>query len=115
MQYMLLIYGDESRLNQAPGTPISPNIQAYVDALRKAGVMVGGERLHPTRRSKRISRREGKIKVIDGPYADTREQLGGYFLLEVSNEQEAIAWAEKCPAIDYATVELRPIVEAAAA
>ena len=110
MQYMMLIYGDESRLNLEPGTAISPKIQAYVDALRKAGVMVGGERLQPTRRSKRLSRREGKMKIVDGPYADTREQLGGYFLLDVADEKEALAWAEKCPAVDYSTIELRPLV-----
>jgi len=107
---MLLIYGDESRFNQDPGTAISPDFQAYVDALRKAGAMVGGERLQPTRRGKRISRREGKTKVIDGPFADTREQLGGYFLIEVADEAEALAWAEKCPAAEYGTVELRPLV-----
>ncbi len=64
MQYMLLVIGDESRLNLEPGTAVSPEIQAYVAALRKAGVMVGGERLQPTRTAKRISIRDGKTRVM---------------------------------------------------
>lgn len=110
MQYMMLIMGDESRFNQQPETEMSPEFRVYAETLRKAGVMVGGERLQPSRRSKRISVREGKTKVIDGPYADTREQLGGYFILECKDDAEAVAWAEKCPAARYGTIELRPIV-----
>ena len=111
MQYMMLVLGDESRLNQDPDTPVSPAIQAYVDALRKAGALAGGDRLYPTRIGKRVSRREGKTRVIDGPYPDTREQVGGYFMLNVKDEAEAVAWAEKCPAAEYSTLELRRVVE----
>jgi hypothetical protein len=110
MQYMLLIIGDESRFNQAQDAPVSPVMQAYVQALNKAGVMLGGERLKPSRATKRLTVREGKTKVIDGPYADTREQLGGYFLLDVPSEQDALDWAAKCPAAEYGTIEVRAIV-----
>lgn len=115
MQYMMLILGDESRFNQEPGSAINPDFQAYVDALRKAGAMVGGERLRPTRASKRVSVREGKTKVIDGPYPDTREQLGGFFIIEVADEKEALSWAARCPAAQYGTIEVRPIVPSPAA
>jgi len=111
MQYIMLVLGDESRLNQSPDISISPAIQAYVEALRKAGVMVGGERLYPSRVGKRVSKRDGKMRVIDGPYADTREQVGGYFMFNVKDEAEALSWAEKCPAAEYSTLELRRVVE----
>ncbi len=110
MQYMLLIIGDESRLNQTQDTPISPAIKAYVDALNKAGAWVGGERLRPSRATRRVMVREGKTRIIDGPYADTREQLGGYFLIEAPNDEAALDWAAKCPAAEYSTIEVRPVV-----
>ncbi|MEP7240880.1 MAG: YciI family protein [Devosia sp.] len=110
MQYLLLIHGDESRFSQAQDAPVNPQMQAYVAALNKAGVMLGGERLKPSRATRRVSVREGKTRVIDGPYSDTREQLGGYFLLEVADEDAALDWAAKCPAAEHGTIEVRAIV-----
>jgi hypothetical protein len=110
MQYIMLIMGDESRFNQEQDSPVNPEFQAYVQALTKAGVMVGGERLRPSRATKRVSVREGKAKVIDGPYVDTREQLGGYFIIDVPGEKEALEWAERCPAALYGTIEVRAVV-----
>ncbi|HVY51228.1 MAG TPA: YciI family protein [Devosia sp.] len=110
MQYMMLIIGDESRFNTDPGIEPNREFAAYAEALRKAGVMKGGDRLYPTQRSKRVSVREGKTRVIDGPYADTREQVGGYFILECKDDAEAVAYAERCPAARYGTIEIRPIV-----
>ena len=110
MQYMMLIIGDESRFNQEQDSPVNPEFQAYVAALAKAGVMKGGERLRPTRATKRVTVREGKTRIIDGPYAETREQLGGFFILEVADEAEALSWAERCPAAQYGTIEVRQVV-----
>lgn len=110
MQYMLLIIGDESRLNQSQDAPINPAMTAYVDALKKAGAWVGGERLRPSRATKRVMVREGKTRIIDGPYAETREQLGGYFLIEAPSDEAALDWAVRCPAAGYSTIEVRPVV-----
>ena len=113
MKYALLISGDETVMNREPpagATPISPEFTAYTDALRKAGVLVGGERLRSTRFARRVRVRDGKAVVLDGPYADTLEHLGGLFIIDVATEAEALGWAEKCPAALVGTVEIRPIL-----
>jgi hypothetical protein len=111
MQVMLLISGDEVQM--AAATPanagMSPDYAAYNEALVKAGVLLGGERLRPTSTARRVRVRDGKAVVLDGPYTDTAEQLGGYYLLEVKSVDEALDWATKCPAAKNGTVEVRPI------
>ncbi len=112
MKYALLITGDEAVMNREPppgGAPISPEFVAYTEALIKAGVLRGGERLKSTRSARRVRVRDGKAVVLDGPYSDTREQLGGFFIIDVPTEAEALAWAEKCPAAKEGTVEVRAI------
>jgi len=113
MKYVLLITGDEAVMNRQPpqgAGPISPEFVAYTEALIKAGVLKGGERLESTRSAKRVRVREGKSVVLDGPYSDTREQLGGFFIIDVASEAEALAWAERCPAAKEGTIEVRPIL-----
>jgi len=112
MKYALLITGDESVMNREPppgGAPISPEFVAYTEALIKAGVLKGGERLKSTRSARRVRVRDGKAVVLDGPYADTGEQLGGFFIIDVPTEADALAWAERCPAAKEGTVEVRAI------
>ena len=112
MKYMLLIHGDESKMNPATvvdDTGMSPEYHAYNTALVKAGVMVGGERLRPTSATTSIRVRDKKAVVLAGPYAETQEQLGGYYLIDVPDLDQAIEWAQKCPAAQFGTIEVRPI------
>jgi hypothetical protein len=112
MKYAMLISGDEEVMNRLPadGGPISPEFVAYTEAMVKAGILVGGERLKSTRTGRRVRVRDGKAVVLEGPYAEAREQLGGFFIIDVATEADAIAWAERCPASTQGTVEVRPIL-----
>jgi hypothetical protein len=111
---MLLIYGDEAT-DAARGK--SENEQrmgaymAYTKAMREAGVLLDGNRLKPTSAGSTVRVAGGKSKVLDGPYADTKEQLGGYYMIEVSDLDQAIAWAAKCPGASGGAVEVRPVWE----
>ena len=112
MKYMLLIHGDESKMNTATivdDTGMSAEYHAYNTSLVKAGVMLGGERLRPTTATTSVRVRDKKAVVLAGPYAETLEQLGGYYLIDVPDLDQAIDWAQKCPAAQFGTVEVRPI------
>ena len=114
MQYLLMIYNNEAGLLAAPkdkAAQMSAAYVAYSEAMAKAGVVLGGNRLRPTSEATTVRVKDGKTEVLDGPYADTKEQLGGYYLLDVDNLDTAIEWAHKCPAATYGSVELRPIQE----
>ena len=115
MQYMLLIYGDEKA-----GMNMSPEEQeasmgewfAYTEELRSSGAMAAGDALQPTGTATTISQANGDDALItDGPFAETREQLGGYYLLERRGLDEAIVWAKKCPGARWGKIELRPVME----
>jgi hypothetical protein len=82
---------------------------AYTEAMKKAGVFLAGERLKPTKIATTVRVAGGKTNVIDGPYADTKEQLGGYYLIEVPDMDAAISWAARCPGAGTGTMEVRPI------
>ncbi len=112
MQYLLALYLDES----AWGT-MTPEQQqqgaaayaAYTEALTKAGVYKGGNRLQPSASATTLRTTSGKMQVLDGPFADTKEQLAGYYLIEVANLDAAMAWAGRCPAAQHGIVEVRAI------
>lgn len=112
MKYMLLIHGDETQMNAATpvdDTGMSADYAAFNEAMIKAGVMVGGERLRPTSATTSIRVRDKKAVVLAGPYAETQEQLGGYYLIDVPDLDQAIEWAQQCPAAQFGTIEVRPI------
>ena len=112
MQYMLLIWGNEQAMNQATKvneTGMSPEYAAYNEALAKAGAIRGGERLRPSTASSTVKVRDGKAVVLAGPYADTQEQMGGFYTIEAETLDEALDWAAKCPAAQFGTIEVRPI------
>jgi len=112
MEYMLLVHSDPKTFanftpeQQAEGLAA---YGAYADALQKAGVMRGGNRLRPADMGTTVRIRDGKAQVLNGPYADTREQLGGYFLIDVPNLDTALSWASRCPGASHGTMEVRPI------
>lgn len=114
MKYMLLIYSEEApELAQTPeeGERMIAAYMAYAEALGKAGVMVSADRLRPTSTATMVSVANGKTEVLNGPYADTREQLGGYFLIDVPDLDAAIAWAARCPGASHGRIEVRPLWE----
>ena len=115
MRYMLLIYNDESgwaETSEADQQASMAEWYGYTEALRTAGVSEIGDALQPTATATCVKDNGGgEPLVTDGPYAETKEQLGGFYLLDVANLDEAIKWAHKCPGARYGTIELRPIQE----
>jgi hypothetical protein len=85
--------------------------QAYGEAMGKAGVVQGGNRLRPANTATTVRIRDGKTQVLDGPYADTKEQLGGYYLIDAPDLDAALSWASRCPGASYGVMEVRPIWE----
>ena len=112
MQYLLMIYGNEAGMQAASKdqiTQMSAAYMAYAEAMKQAGVIRGGERLRPTSEATTVRVKSGKTEVLDGPYADTKEQLGGFFMIDVPDLDAALSWAAKCPGASTGTVEVRPI------
>ena len=112
MKYALLIYGNEANAPTADDGAvyrISPAYEAYMAEMRKAGVIVGGERLRPTASATTVRTAGGKTQVLDGPYAETKEQLAGYYLIDVPDLDAALSWAARCPGASTGAIEVRPI------
>jgi len=115
MQYLLLIHANESGFAALPRDVAEKAMSAYsayTEALKKAKVWVGGERLRPSTSTSTVRVVDGKTKVQDGPFAETKEQLGGYYLINVADLDAALKWAAKCPGAQHGTIEVRPVWEA---
>ena len=113
MQYLLLIYTNENQFEALPDSEkkkITGEYMELASSMRAKGQYVGGNRLDLSSTATTVRVRDGKKLVTDGPFAETKEQLGGYFLVEASDLDEAIRLAEKIPAARWASVEVRPIV-----
>jgi hypothetical protein len=112
MNYMLMIFGSERREQEfgkdAEGQMMAA-YGAYTEAMKKAGVMKAGERLKPTASATTVRVANGKTEVLNGPYAETKEQLGGYYVIDVPDLDSAISWAARCPGAGHGTIEVRPI------
>jgi hypothetical protein len=118
MKYLLLIYADEAAMLSASKEANAQTLAAYgayTEAIKKAGVHVGSNRLRPTSSATTVRVSGGKSQVLDGPYADTKEQLGGYYMINVPDLDAALSWAARCPGASHGTVEVRPIWEMEAA
>ena len=112
MQYLLLIYGDESGWAEATEEDRATTLAAYGDFstwLRERGWMRAGDELHDTSQATSVRVRDGERLVTDGPFAETKEALGGYYLIDVENLDDAIEAASRCPGALYGTIELRPV------
>jgi hypothetical protein len=112
MQYLLLIYGNEAGMksaSKADTEQLMAAYGAYTQAMKTAGVMVAADRLKPSTSASTVRVTDGKTKVLDGPYAETKEQLGGYYLIEVPDLDAALSWAARCPGASHGTIEVRPI------
>jgi hypothetical protein len=112
MQYLLLLYSNEdgwSKLTKAQQEQGAAAYGAYTQALRKEGVLQGSNRLQPIASATTVRVADGKSQVLDGPYADSKEQLGGYYLIDVPDLDSALSWAARCPGASHGTVEVRPV------
>jgi hypothetical protein len=114
MRYLALIYNDESayaKYSETDHQTMMQDYMQYTESGRGAGVIQAGEALEPTHTATTVRVRGGKVSTTDGPFAETKEQLGGFYLLNCANLDEAIAWAAKIPGAKDGCVEVRPIVE----
>jgi len=112
MKYLLLIYANESGMQSASQEQAGQMLAAYgayTEATKKAGVHVDSNRLRPAAAGTTVRVRNGKTEVLDGPYAETKEQLGGYYMIDVGDLDAALSWAARCPGASHGTMEVRPI------
>ena len=115
MQYMCLIYNDEQARLGLPQEERGETIAAYetfTNEIRASGHMVGGDALHPATTATTVRVRDGETLVTDGPFAETKEQLGGYYLIEAKDADEAIAIAARIPGAQHGSIEVRPVFSA---
>jgi hypothetical protein len=112
MRYLCLIYGDENAvLSEKETNEMYPAYEAFGKAATDAGVIRGGDALQPTTVATTVRVRNDETMTTDGPFAETKEQLGGYYELECKDLDEAILWAAKIPGASHGCVEVRPIME----
>ena len=113
MKFLAIIYNDESMYATATpeqiGAIFAPHGKFGEDS-RAAGVFAGGEGLEPSSAATTVRVRDGERLLTDGPYAETKEQLGGYFIVEAKDLDEAIRWGQKCPGAHHGSVEVRPLM-----
>lgn len=114
MQYLLAIYVDDSswdRLTSEQQQQGNAAYLAYTEALKADGALVGTNRLRPSLTATTLRMKDGKALVLDGPFADSKEQLAGYYLIDVPDLDAAMLWARRCPAMEHGVIEVRPIWE----
>lgn len=117
MKYLCLIYSDETdtTVNPDPSTEAFQEMMAgyrnFGEQAGQAGVLAGGEALAPTMSATSVQLRDGDVITTDGPFAETKEQLGGFYLVECDTLDEAVSWASKIPHAATGTIEVRPVLE----
>jgi len=112
VQYLLMIYANESEyatLTEAQRGERMAAYRGFLEALSKAGVLVSSGRLQASSNAATVRLANGKPQVLNGPYADSREQLGGFLLIDVPDFDAAISWAARCPGSSHGVMEVRPI------
>jgi hypothetical protein len=109
MQYMALIYTDPN-VTPPMGEKMNHAYFALNGRMKEAGVMLAGNALHPSTTATSVRVRGGRTETMDGPFAETKEHLGGYYLLDCKDLDEALKWAAQIPGAEYGTVEVRPVV-----
>ena len=114
MRYLCLIYENEKawqQMSQADMEKVMAEYNAFTEAIKKAGNYVGGEALQPTNTATSVRVRNGKVSTTDGPYVETKEQLGGYYLIKAKDLNDAVQVASRIPGAKHGTIEVRPIME----
>ena len=112
MQYLLMLYADTARWSTMSPAEQQQGMAAYsafTEALKNAGALNGSNRLQPSSTATTVRVTDGKSRVLDGPYVDSKEQLAGYYLIDVPDLDAAISWAARCPGASHGIVEVRPI------
>jgi hypothetical protein len=111
MKYTLFLYSNEAQVAAAPPAAlqqVKSAFEAYTQSLKDAGVFVTTDWLRPSTTATTLSLRDGVRRIQDGPYADSKEQLGGFYVIDVPNLDDALRWAERCPAAQRGLIEVRP-------
>ena len=118
MQYMLLIYGDEAagtqrfeRMSPEERDEMMGKWWSYTRELQDAGVHVADDALQPTATAKTVTVQDGERLVTDGPFAETKEQLGGFYVIDVESEEQALEWASRVPSLPDGSIEVRPVMK----
>ena len=114
MKYLCLVYLEEKTLHAMPQREriaLSNESMAYCDGLQKQGRLLGASPLHPVETATTVRVREGRVTTTDGPFAETKEQLGGYLLIDVKDLNDAVRIASKFPAAQFGSIEVRPLKE----
>lgn len=109
MKYLCLVYFEESKLHNVPESPEDEECVAYDEKLRERGAVIASEALEPVETATTVRVRDGRTSVTDGPFAETKEQLGGFYLVEATDLDNAIQVAAGIPAARIGSVEIRPI------
>ena len=112
MKYMLLIYANEATFRDvtpADAGQMMAAYGAYTEAMKKAGVLTSSERLQPVATATTVRVAKGKTEVLNGPYAETKEQLGGFYQIDVPDLDTALSWASRCPGASHGSIEVRPV------
>lgn len=110
MRYLILIYENEAEAQQ----PTDAEMQEWHDfthRLNESGALVAGEALQPTSTATTVRKRGGKVVTMDGPFAETKEHLGGFYMIDVDTLDEALRWAAEIPSVERGPVEVRPVME----
>ena len=113
MKYLCLIYDDESKMGTMPkeaGEAMMTEYYAFTEGIKKSGHYLGGNALQPTPTATTVRVRNGKMSTTDGPFAETKEQLGGYYLVEAKDLNDAIQVASRIPSAKIGSIEVRPIM-----
>ena len=114
MQYMLLIYDNEKMwpsMNEKERNALMGEYFAFTEELKASGKLIKGDALQPTQTATTVRVRDGKRLTTDGPFAETKEQLGGYYLVEAKDLDDAMAWAAKIPGARLGSIEVRPVMK----
>jgi hypothetical protein len=121
MQYLILIY-DEETANPSPDPPdpavlgeILGQYNGYTQMLKDSGAFIAGEALRPVTTATTLREKDGQLIITDGPFAETKEGLGGFYLIEAPDLDAALALARQCPGVRYGSIEVRPVVDFEAA
>jgi hypothetical protein len=118
MEYLLMLYSEEAGWAKMPKAQQEQGVAAYAaytEALKKAGVWKGSNRLGPSSTATTVRVTNGKSQVLNGPFVESKEQLAGYYLIDVADLDAALSWAARCPGASHGTIEVRPLWAVAAA
>jgi len=111
MKYLCLVYSDEQQLHSLPDSPEDSECQAYAESVAGSGRMLAAEALQPVNSATTVRLRGGQVSITDGPFAETKEQLGGFFMVEAKDLNEALQIAARIPSARTGSIEVRPISE----